>query len=60
MIDYIHDSILPLFLHLVNETIITKIFPSVTKISKILPIWKNICDNMDPNNLRPVNVIPLT
>ena len=59
MIKNVNESILPLILHLVNTTIKEKKFPDITKISKIIPHWKNSNYNTNPMNLRPINLMTI-
>ena len=57
MLKMVVNSISPLLLNMVNQTIKTNKFPSSLKISKILPHYKNNTDNTDPTTLRPINII---
>ena len=44
-------------MNLINQSIDQKRFPKLTKLSKILPKWKNKIDCTNPKNLRPINII---
>ena len=57
MIQIIISTIKPLLLKLINTTIKSKIFPTVTKISKILPHKKNNDNPTNLANLRPIHII---
>ena len=59
MLKLIKNSISPLLLVLVNQSIKFKIFPDCTKISKVLPIWKNFSDFTNMVNLRPINILSI-
>ena len=51
MLKLIKQSILPLILTLVNNTIKSKKFPNKIKIQKIVPKWKNMEDTTDMKRL---------
>jgi len=47
-----------LIINLINETITSGIFPEVLKIAKVIPIYKK-GDKMNPNNYRPIALLPV-
>jgi len=47
-----------LLLKLINETLISDVFPDVLKIAKVVPIFKK-GDNTNMNNYRPIALLPV-
>ena len=52
------EDILPAITHIINLSISTKVFPTLWKKSKIIPLHKKE-DTLNPKNYRPVAIIPI-
>ena len=66
-IDYIDSYVLklvrteitPVVTHIINLSIISAVFPSSYKISKVVPHFKSKGDRLDPSSYRPVALLPI-
>lgn len=52
------EILAPLLVQFINQSLLDGKFPDSLKISRITPIFKKQGDQTDPNNYRPISVIP--
>jgi exonuclease III len=57
LLKFINNEISPVLCLIINQSLLTGIFPSKLKIAKIIPIYKK-GDNMIFSNYRPVSLLP--
>ena len=51
-------AIAPSLTHIFNLFLYQGLLPSDWKIARVTPIFKNKGDKSDPNNYRPISVVP--
>ena len=58
IIKLIKLDILPAVTHIINLSLVARVFPTIWKKSKIIPLHKKD-DQLNPKNYRPVAIIPI-
>ena len=53
------DIITPLFVHLINCSIASGICPDMSKLAKVIPVYKNKGENYVFSNYRPISMLPV-
>jgi len=49
----------PSITEILNLSLSTGVFPSSWKLANVTPIWKNKGSKSDPNNYRPISILPI-
>ena len=52
------ESIIPPLLHIFNLSLSSGVFPSMWKVARVTPLYKDGCRS-DKNNYRPISVLPV-
>ena len=52
------DILTPMFVHVINRSLSAGVCPDMTKIARVIPIYKNKGDNYLFTNYRPISLLP--
>ena len=58
ILKYLSNLISPILSELINKSLMTGTFPGLFKQARVTPIFKSGC-RKDPNNYRPISVLPV-
>ena len=58
ILKYLSNLISPILSELINKSLMTGTFPGLFKHARVTPIFKSGC-RKDPNNYRPISVLPV-
>ena len=53
------DIITPLFVHLINRSVSSGVCPDMSKLAKVIPVYKNKGENYLYSNYRPISMLPV-
>ena len=53
------DIISPMFVHLINLSVSSGICPDMSKLAKVIPVYKNKGENYIFSNYRPISMLPV-
>ena len=55
----LREELTPAITHIINLSINSEAFPQTWKVSKVIPLYKQKDDVLNPNSYRPITLVPI-